>query len=120
MESLRSHIAYPFYSGAGPHPDYLIDLLPGLLLMGTGIGAGPPILAGAGVSQVHSEHFNVASAVPQTADSFLAQSVLPSSLQLLPATIRPRPPSNHFSGIPVPHQRCDSGERFGKPVALPS
>ena len=46
MESLRSHIAYPFCSGAGPHPDYLIDLVSGLLLMGPGIGAGPPILAG--------------------------------------------------------------------------
>ncbi len=48
-------------------PDYLIDLVPGLLLVGTGIGAGPPILAGAGVSQVHSMHFSVAGAVSQTA-----------------------------------------------------
>ncbi len=67
MESLRSHIPDQFRSGAGPHPDYLIDLLPGLLLVGTGIQAGPPILAGAGVSQVHSTHFSVASAVSQTA-----------------------------------------------------
>ena len=52
---------------AGPHSAYLIDLLPGLLLVGTGIGAGPPILAGAGISQVHPMHFSVASAVSQTA-----------------------------------------------------
>jgi MFS family permease len=48
---------------AGTDPDYLIDLVPGLL----GIGAGPAILAGAGVSQVHSMHFSVAGAVSQTA-----------------------------------------------------
>ena len=35
--------------------------------MGPGIGAGPPILVGAGVSQVHSTHFRVANAVSQTA-----------------------------------------------------
>jgi len=55
------------YARAGTNPDYLIDLAPGLLLVGTGIGAGPPILAGAGVSQAHSTHFSVASAVSHTA-----------------------------------------------------
>ena len=98
MEILRSHIAYPFCSGAGPHPDYLIDLVSGLLLMGPGIGAGPPILAG----EVFPR-FTLRISVSQTQsrkqpDSFLAQSVLPSSLRLSPAPIRPRPPPNHFSG----------------------
>ena len=67
MESLRSHIAYPFCSGAGPHPNYLIDLVSGLLLMGPGIGGGPPILAGEVFPRYHSTHFRVASAVSQTA-----------------------------------------------------
>lgn len=53
-------------AAAGPAPDYLVDVLPGLLLVGTGIGAGPTILAGAGVSEVDPKHFSVAGAVIQT------------------------------------------------------
>lgn len=52
---------------ASTNPNYLVDVLPGLLLLGSGIGSGPAILAGAGVSEVEAEHFSVASAVTQTA-----------------------------------------------------
>ncbi|WP_428122836.1 MFS transporter [Candidatus Poriferisodalis sp.] len=52
---------------AGPSPNYLLDLFPGFLLAGTGIGAGPAILNGAGVSEVDPAHFSVAGAVTQTA-----------------------------------------------------
>lgn len=52
---------------AGDHPRYLVDVLPGLVLLGCGIGAGPTILAGAAVSEVDRENFSVAGAVNQTA-----------------------------------------------------
>ena len=55
------------WARAGVNPNYLADLFPGFLLLGTGIGAGPPILAGAGVSDVGPIHFSVAGAVNQTA-----------------------------------------------------
>ncbi len=53
-------------ANAGPDPSYAFDLLPGLLLIGAAIGAGPPILAGAGVSEVNPAHFSLAGAVIQT------------------------------------------------------
>ena len=52
---------------AGPSPNYLLDLFPGFLLAETGIGAGPAILNGAGVSEINPAHFSVAGAVTQTA-----------------------------------------------------
>jgi len=52
---------------AGDDPSYLVDILPGLLLLGCGIGSGPSILAGAAVSEVDRENFSVAGAVNQTA-----------------------------------------------------
>ncbi|MGH1491464.1 MAG: MFS transporter [Acidimicrobiales bacterium] len=54
-------------ANAGPDPSYMVDLLPGLILMGLGIGAGPTILVGAGVSEVNPVHFSLAGAVTQTA-----------------------------------------------------
>lgn len=52
---------------AGQNPNYLVDLLPGLVFLGCGIGAGPAILAGAAVSEVDRENYSVAGAVNQTA-----------------------------------------------------
>ena len=52
---------------ASEDPNYLVDILPGLLLLGTGIGSGPAILAGAAVSEVPAEDYSVAGAVSQTA-----------------------------------------------------
>lgn len=54
-------------ANAGPDPSYLVDLLPGLIFIGIGIGAGPTILVGAGVSEVNPAHFSLAGAVTQTA-----------------------------------------------------
>jgi EmrB/QacA subfamily drug resistance transporter len=52
---------------AGEDPNYLVDVLPGLVLLGCAIGSGPTILAGAAVSEVDRENFSVAGAVNQTA-----------------------------------------------------
>ena len=52
---------------ASHDPSFLVDLFPGFLLAGTGIGAGPAILNGACVSEVSPAHFSVAGAVGQTA-----------------------------------------------------
>lgn len=52
---------------AGDSPNYAIDVLPGLLLLGAAIGSGPAILAGAAVSEIDVENFSVAGAVSQTA-----------------------------------------------------
>ena len=52
---------------AGSEPNYVIDVLPGLILLGCGIGSGPSILAGAAVSEIDGENFSVAGAVNQTA-----------------------------------------------------
>lgn len=52
---------------AGADPSYPVDVMPGLLLLGCGIGSGPTILAGAAVSEVDRENFSVAGAVNQTA-----------------------------------------------------
>ncbi len=52
---------------AGEDPNYLVDVLPGLLLLGSGIGSGPAILAGAAVSEIDRENYSVAGAVNQTA-----------------------------------------------------
>ena len=46
---------------------YFVDLFPGFILLGAGIGAGPALLTGAGVSEVDSANFSVAGAVMQTA-----------------------------------------------------
>ena len=46
---------------------YFVDLFPGFILLGAGIGAGPALLVGAGVSEVDSTNFSVAGAVMQTA-----------------------------------------------------
>ncbi len=52
---------------AGEDPSYATDVLPGLLLIGSGIGSGPTILAGAAVSEIDGKNFSVAGAVNQTA-----------------------------------------------------
>ncbi len=52
---------------ADDDPSYLVDLLPGLVLLGCGIGSGPAILAGAAVSEIDRENYSVAGAVNQTA-----------------------------------------------------
>ena len=46
---------------------YFVDLFPGFILLGVGIGSGPALLTGDGVSQVDSNNFSVAGAVMQTA-----------------------------------------------------
>ncbi len=52
---------------AGENPNYAIDVLPALVLLGSAIGSGPAILAGAAVSEIDAENFSVAGAVSQTA-----------------------------------------------------
>ncbi len=71
---------------AGSEPNYLVDVLPGLVLLGSGIGSGPAILSGAGVSQVDAEHFSVASAVTQTARQLAGAIGLAILVAILGAT----------------------------------
>ena len=52
---------------AGQHPTFFVDVFPGFVLLGLGIGSGPPILAAAAVSDVNPENFSVAGAIVQTA-----------------------------------------------------
>ena len=52
---------------AGEDPNYVIDVLPGLMLIGIGIGAGPAILAAAAVSEMEPKYFSLAGAATQTA-----------------------------------------------------
>lgn len=59
--------AFWLFLRAGQEPSYLVDLLPGLVLLGCGIGSGPAILAGAAVSEVDRDNYSVAGAVNQTA-----------------------------------------------------
>ena len=52
---------------AGQDPTFFVDVFPGFVLLGLGIGSGPPILAAAAVSDVNPENFSVAGAIVQTA-----------------------------------------------------
>ena len=55
---------------SGGHPDYVTVWLPGLLLVGIGIGLTFPVLGAAAVSSVPADRFAVGSAVNQTCRQF--------------------------------------------------
>jgi len=54
-----------FYLRAGPAPDYLGTMLPGLVLTGTSVGMVLPSLSGAAVARLAAASFGVGSAVNQ-------------------------------------------------------
>jgi NTE family protein len=59
-----------YATASGSRPGYVTVWLPGLLLVGTGIGLAFPVLGAAAVSSVPADRFAVGSAVNQTCRQF--------------------------------------------------